>query len=627
MKEGSPQATKCRVLEFAPWKYLEGDEVRRALLAAVLFFLAEDQTKENPVKQCTNFLLRIVVDTLKVFKVSAGSQQTPRLEADFGKAITSFNESWTSVFSPGSAYENVMEAAFKDALNEALGNQSRLVLLIDDLDRCMPDVALAVLETLKLYLNCPNVVTLLGVDKSVINMVVYKRYRDMAGEDEWKLNPEIRSKASQYLDKMFQAEVSIEPDEAKVSEFLKEHLEKLDWWKSDLEERSREKIQGILDKLSRLTPRSVKRLVNAALVAQAGQVNKDQVTEAVCKEIIRIIVDTRPELSGTCREVLRREAGKRFLKAWADAIKVGSVSLPADFASPETGVSDDQGSAAPPKFPDSYIHFEPIWRNPEFADFRPLLENNDIGILVKTGILPTEDVNAAQSSAQATAQATQQAAPQIQPMSLSSLASSQTRHLSQASGRAQSDITEDFLKTLERLDFRDSGLRDDELNLFGIIQSLKYLDLRGCSITGAGLASFAGHPNLQTLYLSNTPVRDEHMAFLSELGNLTDLRLSMTSIGDAGVAHLSWLPKLAKLALIGTPLTGAGLKELAKIHSLEHLDLESTRITGPDIMELKDLPNLKSVDISGIAVSAETLDEFRKYRADNNLPPVTFAGV
>jgi predicted KAP-like P-loop ATPase len=86
-----------------------------------------------------------------------------------------------------------------------------MVVFIDDLDRCMPQIALLVLEALKLYLNLPKLVFVVGVDRSVVIKLVSEHYNELGLKDE---------KSRDYLAKMFQVEATVAPSEPEVADFL-----------------------------------------------------------------------------------------------------------------------------------------------------------------------------------------------------------------------------------------------------------------------------------------------------------------------------------------------------------------------------------------------------------------------
>jgi len=56
----------------------------------------------------------------------------------------------------------------------SLGKGRLLCVVIDDLDRCSPPAAMEVLEAVKLYLNVPGVVFVIGYDQTIVSDLVLK---------------------------------------------------------------------------------------------------------------------------------------------------------------------------------------------------------------------------------------------------------------------------------------------------------------------------------------------------------------------------------------------------------------------------------------------------------------------
>lgn len=77
------------------------------------------------------------------------------------------------------------EGTFRETLQLILvdeknpGATGRLIVFIDDLDRCLPEKAVEILETVKLFLEVEGVVFVLGMDKQVIERGIDVRYRAM----------------------------------------------------------------------------------------------------------------------------------------------------------------------------------------------------------------------------------------------------------------------------------------------------------------------------------------------------------------------------------------------------------------------------------------------------------------
>jgi KAP family P-loop domain len=88
---------------------------------------------------------------------------------------------------------------FEGAIQLVTGDGGRLIIFIDDLDRCEGDVSYRLLEALKLYLNAKNCIYVLGIDQTHLETSIA---RTLSGEKEtWRYRPLARD----YLNKMFQA--------------------------------------------------------------------------------------------------------------------------------------------------------------------------------------------------------------------------------------------------------------------------------------------------------------------------------------------------------------------------------------------------------------------------------------
>jgi Cdc6-like AAA superfamily ATPase len=60
-----------------------------------------------------------------------------------------------------------------------IGRGKPIVVIIDDLDRCLPEKAVQVLETIKLFLDVQGCVFLLAVDKEIVEKAVSIKYKDL----------------------------------------------------------------------------------------------------------------------------------------------------------------------------------------------------------------------------------------------------------------------------------------------------------------------------------------------------------------------------------------------------------------------------------------------------------------
>lgn len=87
-----------------------------------------------------------------------------------------------------------------DDSEEGRDPSERLVVIVDDLDRCDPAAAYALLEGIKIYLNLPNCVFVLGMNQKVVEKAIADQLPAPRREDgRW-----IRLKSREYLEKICQ---------------------------------------------------------------------------------------------------------------------------------------------------------------------------------------------------------------------------------------------------------------------------------------------------------------------------------------------------------------------------------------------------------------------------------------
>lgn len=88
---------------------------------------------------------------------------------------------------------------FKEMLDEA--NVKKLIVLIDDLDRCLPDRIIDNLEAIKLFLNVDNTAFIIGADPRIVRDAIRHRYKELIARDEGEENKRV---VVDYLEKLIQ---------------------------------------------------------------------------------------------------------------------------------------------------------------------------------------------------------------------------------------------------------------------------------------------------------------------------------------------------------------------------------------------------------------------------------------
>lgn len=127
--------------------------------------------------------------------------------------------------------------------------QLKVVIFIDDLDRCLPEKAVELLEGLKVLLDIPGFVFVIGVAREVIQQGIRVRYRELYAD-----NQKAPFLEQDYLDKIIQFPFTLPPpDTGRLKTMIAGYLENLP------------QAQPYLDTIQKalgINPRSLKRFIN-----------------------------------------------------------------------------------------------------------------------------------------------------------------------------------------------------------------------------------------------------------------------------------------------------------------------------------------------------------------------------
>lgn len=138
---------------------------------------------------------------------------------------------------------------FEEMVTSLVGERGRTVIFIDDLDRCPPDRIVQVLDAIKLFLDIPRCVYLIGLDREIVEQAIKVKF------DKYK-NPE--TEAREYLEKIIGLPFDLPPLSGQQMEVL---VEKLDIALPDAQ-RSRQ----VFALGQEPNPRKVKRTINMFLL-------------------------------------------------------------------------------------------------------------------------------------------------------------------------------------------------------------------------------------------------------------------------------------------------------------------------------------------------------------------------
>ncbi|MFI5397684.1 MAG: Qat anti-phage system ATPase QatA [Candidatus Binatia bacterium] len=218
-------------LKFNGWRFQGFEDAKIALLEGIVSGLLEKRPALTKAAEAVKAVFRRI-DWLKVAKRAGGLALTAYtgvptpgqiqtvvsavqgLFADPTKIVTKENaaaviEETESLLKPEADSKNVPEeiGEFRKAFDELLGAAKidRLVVLIDDLDRCLPDIAIETLEAMRLFVFTSRTAFVVAADEAMIEYAVRKHFPDLPDTT----GPQ--TYARNYLEKLIQVPFRIPP--------------------------------------------------------------------------------------------------------------------------------------------------------------------------------------------------------------------------------------------------------------------------------------------------------------------------------------------------------------------------------------------------------------------------------
>lgn len=211
------------VLEFNGWAFEGYDDAKTALIGTILEEVAKDEGRLSKAKDlfaklfCRLNLMKIAFATGKhalAFGLGGPAALGLSLSADVTGNIKELLQKLTQVD------ENQLNTYLKENPTSALHRSVRefrqdfeeliektglraVVVIIDDLDRCLPNTIIETLEAIKLFLFAKRTVFLVGADERLVRYAVRSRFPELPGE---------RAEVGRdYLEKLIQFAVRVPP--------------------------------------------------------------------------------------------------------------------------------------------------------------------------------------------------------------------------------------------------------------------------------------------------------------------------------------------------------------------------------------------------------------------------------
>ena len=185
------------VVSTRPWEYDPATDPKATLIAEVLNVLHQRAEGSATLKD----------EVKERFKKLAGRVRWSKAITLAANTALTFSlpkiEDIVGIFGEGEEPEDPTLQGFRDefaALLAEFPEISRVVVVVDDLDRCLPPAVIATLEAIKLFLSVEKMAFVLAYDDRLVTHAIAERYQP---------SPRATEMASEYLEKIVQIPVPV----------------------------------------------------------------------------------------------------------------------------------------------------------------------------------------------------------------------------------------------------------------------------------------------------------------------------------------------------------------------------------------------------------------------------------
>ncbi len=214
---------------YSPWQHQQADNPLIPLLQEIR---AQYGVKRRLLEQGGQLnrqgglaaltLIEYVIDAAISFTSGKPVKAAVGVSENVRKAWNENNSENLAKPSDGQRFHLLFEDAVENLLDDLaelntrkLNNQARLIVFIDDLDRCEEKAVVALLEAIKLYLGTSRCVFILGVDDVAVGDALKRHWQGRSDDNN-----------REYLEKLFQATLPVpQPQPKQVRALILQQLE------------------------------------------------------------------------------------------------------------------------------------------------------------------------------------------------------------------------------------------------------------------------------------------------------------------------------------------------------------------------------------------------------------------
>ncbi|RXR26106.1 hypothetical protein EQW78_00085 [Oerskovia turbata] len=173
------------VIPTQPWLYDPAVGPKESLIAEVLGALSKEFDETDPVGQAGLEAFKKLVrkvnwsKAVKMAAKTAITMQLPNIDDVFG--LVSDEPDSLDSEKGMAAFREEFEALLADP---ALAHLSRVVVLVDDLDRCLPDTVVETLEAIRLFLSAEGMSFVIAADEDRVAEAIQQKLKTAAPKNE-----------------------------------------------------------------------------------------------------------------------------------------------------------------------------------------------------------------------------------------------------------------------------------------------------------------------------------------------------------------------------------------------------------------------------------------------------------
>jgi hypothetical protein len=198
-------------VSFSPWRFEGYDDMKAALMTAVIGEIASHVDKKEPLAKRVGGPLKRLLRTIGIVRaapiagvaLATAGHAPPPAAAAAGEMAGAIAEAVTAEEPEPPPIESIAE--FRDEFERIMGelgdDVSSVVVFVDDLDRCLPETIIDTLEAIRLFLHVQKTAYVIAAHPRIVEAAIDARYADSRRGDEHL--------GRDYLEKILQVTITV----------------------------------------------------------------------------------------------------------------------------------------------------------------------------------------------------------------------------------------------------------------------------------------------------------------------------------------------------------------------------------------------------------------------------------